>query len=294
MTTPSLEWKPRFLINQPQRILLNEDETSFRISAGVGEMEGGQDYLVRFIISLDEEGLCPSTAFQQTVKALPFLYLSTGELYRFHPENSKVSQRIVEKVIEFEITVTIPEKGFFYDFADLSRIGIEVFSAGRGPTIEVFICHISSFYERNLAAPAGFLMAEGKQAFVPLNEIGDSILDSFMNIGNEPFPGLDELVKSADSEEEAIQVDMVNNPPHYNDTPIDTWEMFILMHHDRPDYIKGALLFNLLKYKDRAGKKTDKDEDIEKMLWHLERLETLFEDSATDYNLYHFLRTKKQ
>ena len=294
MTTQPLEWKPRFLINQPQRILLNEDETSFRISAGVGEMEGGQDYLVRFVISLDEEGLCPSTAFQQTVKALPFLYLSTGELYRFHPENSKVSQRIMEKVIEFEITVTIPEKGFFYDFADLSRIGVEVFSAGRGPTIEVFICHIASFYERNLSVKTGFLMSEDKEHLQPLNQIADSILDSFMNIGNEPFPGLDALVQQASKEEEDLQVDMVNYPPHYNETPIDTWEMFILMNHDRPDYIKGAFLFNLLKYKDRAGKKTDKEEDIKKMFWHLERFETLFQESTVDYSMYHFLRTKKQ
>ena len=87
---------------------------------------------------------------------------------------------------------------------------------------------------------------------------------------------------------------MVNYPPHYNETPIDTWEMFILMNHDRPDYIKGAFLFNLLKYKDRAGKKTDKEEDIKKMLWHLERFETLFQESTVDYSMYHFLRTKKQ
>lgn len=101
--------------------------------------------------------------------------------------------------------------------------------------------------------------------------------------------GAEEVLKKSEQKE----VDMVNHPPHYNATPIDTWEMFSLMFHDRPEYLKGALLFNTLKYKDRAGRKDGTEQDIQKMLWHLKRFETMFPDDAILYNLYHDLRIKK-
>lgn len=92
----------------------------------------------------------------------------------------------------------------------------------------------------------------------------------------EPAP--DVLPKKEDKE-------MVNHPDHYNTTPVETMEMFLLAFHDRPDMIKGALLFNIMKYRDRAEHKNGK-EDIDKMNWYLNRFEELFEEDAKLFRYY--------
>lgn len=93
--------------------------------------------------------------------------------------------------------------------------------------------------------------------------------------------------------------EMVNNPDHYNDNPIETMEMFYLAFGDQPEKIKGALLFNIMKYRDRAGKKKKSDdedikktaeEDIKKMQWYLNQLETHFPESSETYRFYHGIK----
>lgn len=79
---------------------------------------------------------------------------------------------------------------------------------------------------------------------------------------------------------------IVNHPSHYNDTSIETMEMFLLFFHNQPDMIKGALLFNIFKYRDRTGKK-DSLGDIEKMNWYLDKFELLFPEDFELYNIYH-------
>lgn len=83
--------------------------------------------------------------------------------------------------------------------------------------------------------------------------------------------------------------EMVNHPDHYNDTPIETIEMFYLLYHDRPEMIKGALLFNIFKYRDRYQKKNGQ-EDLNKMNWYLDELLTHFEKDTEVYRLYHGLK----
>ena len=78
----------------------------------------------------------------------------------------------------------------------------------------------------------------------------------------------------------------VDHPSHYNHMPIETFEMFLLRYHDRPDYIKGALLFNIDKYRDRSDKKNG-EEDIDKLNWYLDKFEMLFGDDINLYQLYH-------
>lgn len=84
----------------------------------------------------------------------------------------------------------------------------------------------------------------------------------------------------------AIHFNHVNHPLHYNSNEIETMEMILLMFHDKPDYIKGALLFNIFKYRDRLGKK-DSPGDKEKMLWYLDKFELLFPDDFELYSVYH-------
>ena len=79
----------------------------------------------------------------------------------------------------------------------------------------------------------------------------------------------------------------VNHPDHYNDTSIETIEMFLLIYHDRPEIIKGALIFNIFKYRDRLGKK-DSPGDAEKMEWYLDKFELLFPED------YHLLKIYRQ
>lgn len=81
--------------------------------------------------------------------------------------------------------------------------------------------------------------------------------------------------------------EMVTNPDHYNDNEIETFEMFILMFASQPHMIKGALLFNIFKYRDRAKLKGNPKEDSEKMLWYLDKLELLFPEDAHLYQIYH-------
>lgn len=80
------------------------------------------------------------------------------------------------------------------------------------------------------------------------------------------------------TQEQKPDLDMVKHPSHYEDQPIETMEMFLLHYHDRPDFVKGALLFNVHKYSSRASKKNGQ-EDIDKMFWYLGLFEQLFPES---------------
>ena len=86
--------------------------------------------------------------------------------------------------------------------------------------------------------------------------------------------------------------EMVNHPAHYNDTEIETMEMFLLLYHDRPEVIKGALLFNIFKYRDRQGKKESNtlEQDTNKMNWYLDKLVSLFPEDVSLYQIYHTMK----
>ena len=85
----------------------------------------------------------------------------------------------------------------------------------------------------------------------------------------------------------------VKHPDHYNKGILETIEKFILFFHDNPDMIKGALLFNVLKYTDRAEHKGKKEEDEKKAMFYLDVFETLFEEEAQLYNLYRIFKGKE-
>lgn len=85
----------------------------------------------------------------------------------------------------------------------------------------------------------------------------------------------------------------VNHPEHYNKGILETMEKFILFFHDNPDMIKGALLFNVLKYTDRAEHKGKREEDEKKAMFYLDVFETLFEEEAQLYNLYRIFKGKE-
>lgn len=84
----------------------------------------------------------------------------------------------------------------------------------------------------------------------------------------------------------------VKHPDHYNKGILETMEKFILFFHDNPDMIKGALLFNVLKYTDRAEHKGKKEEDEKKAMFYLDVFETLFEDESQLYKLYRVFKGK--
>lgn len=82
------------------------------------------------------------------------------------------------------------------------------------------------------------------------------------------------------------QKEAVHHPDHYNKGLMETMEKFLLMFHDRPDFVKGALLFNIMKYTDRAPFKGKEKEDNDKGGFYLDVFETLFEEDAWMLNLY--------
>ena len=98
----------------------------------------------------------------------------------------------------------------------------------------------------------------------------------------------DPEVEEKPSEEltEEITEDSVNHPSHYNQGMLETMEKFFLMFHDNDDMIKGALLFNVLKYTDRAGYKDDKEQDENKAKFYLDQLELLYPDDIEKFMFY--------
>lgn len=99
-----------------------------------------------------------------------------------------------------------------------------------------------------------------------------------------------------DTVSDAEEPDNIEAPSHYNDSPIETFEMFLLFAQDKPEYIKGALLFNIFKYRDRAGKKkgNSEDEDTQKMLWYLDKMVEFFPNEVWAYNLFHEIRLSQK
>lgn len=99
-----------------------------------------------------------------------------------------------------------------------------------------------------------------------------------------------------DTVSDAEEPDDIEAPSYYNDSPIETFEMFLLFAQDKPEYIKGALLFNIFKYRDRAGKKKDnsEDKDTQKMLWYLDKMVEFFPNEVWAYNLFHEIRLSQK
>lgn len=87
--------------------------------------------------------------------------------------------------------------------------------------------------------------------------------------------------------------EMVDHPDHYNQGLLETMEKFLLYFHGNPDMIKGALLFNVLKYTDRAGHKGNKEEDEKKALFYLDVFETLFDEEFELLGRYRVYKNSK-
>lgn len=116
------------------------------------------------------------------------------------------------------------------------------------------------------------------QELVIENMLGlfDMLLDTDPEIEEKPSEELTE----------GITEDAVNHPSHYNQGMLETMEKFFLMFHDNDDMIKGALLFNVLKYTDRAGHKDDKEQDENKAKFYLDQLELLYPDDIEKFMFY--------
>ena len=87
--------------------------------------------------------------------------------------------------------------------------------------------------------------------------------------------------------------EMVNHPDHYNRTSVETIEKFLLMTDGNEDMVKGALLFNILKYTDRAGHKGDIEVDNKKAEFYLDLLEHLFPNELDHYRAYQSFKKSK-
>lgn len=92
--------------------------------------------------------------------------------------------------------------------------------------------------------------------------------------------------ESEEPKERTKESSAVNHPNHYNQTFLETMEKFLLIYADKPDYIKGAMLFNIIKYTDRAGHKDDKKQDEKKAEFYLNVLKNLFPKDVEFYNKY--------
>lgn len=88
--------------------------------------------------------------------------------------------------------------------------------------------------------------------------------------------------------------EQVNHPDHYNKTPVETLEQFFLMTSGNDDMVKGALLFNIMKYTSRAGHKGDKETDNEKTEFYLDLLKHLYPGEYMNYRKYQSFKKRNK
>lgn len=86
--------------------------------------------------------------------------------------------------------------------------------------------------------------------------------------------------------------EMVEHPDHYNQTPVETIEEFFLATAGNDDMVKGALLYNIIKYTSRAGHKGSAEEDNSKTKFFLDLTKHLFPDDYKNYRKYQSFKKK--
>lgn len=80
--------------------------------------------------------------------------------------------------------------------------------------------------------------------------------------------------------------DTVNHPSHYNQGVMETMEKFIMCFSGNPDYIKGAFLYNIMKYSDRSLFKDQQEEDNGKIKFFRDLFIELFPEEASMHQKY--------
>ena len=80
--------------------------------------------------------------------------------------------------------------------------------------------------------------------------------------------------------------EMVNHPSHYNQGVMETMEKFIMCFSGNPDYIKGAFLYNIMKYSDRSLFKGQQEEDSGKIKFFRDLFIELFPEEASMHQKY--------
>lgn len=94
-------------------------------------------------------------------------------------------------------------------------------------------------------------------------------------------------------EERKTIKEKVDHPDHYNNTAIETMEKILLIFAGQPERIKGALLYNIIKYTDRAGLKGTKKEDEEKTEFFYTMYKKLFPEDMREIETYRDWRDSK-
>lgn len=79
---------------------------------------------------------------------------------------------------------------------------------------------------------------------------------------------------------------MVNHPSHYNQGVMETMEKFIMYFSGNPDYIKGAFLYNIMKYSDRSLFKDQQEADNGKIKFFRDLFIELFPEEASMHQKY--------
>lgn len=79
---------------------------------------------------------------------------------------------------------------------------------------------------------------------------------------------------------------MINHPSHYNQGVMETMEKFIMCFSGNPDYIKGAFLYNIMKYSDRSLFKDQQEEDNGKIKFFRDLFIELFPEEASMHQKY--------
>ncbi len=73
--------------------------------------------------------------------------------------------------------------------------------------------------------------------------------------------------------ENEAQADLINHPPHYQIGGIETIDIIEAMLS--PEEYQGYLKGNILKYRERAEHKGNKQADYAKAVWYMKRLQAI-------------------
>ena len=114
----------------------------------------------------------------------------------------------------------------------------------------------------------------------------DSMKEVLENLKTQDRNELMMEIFKLESEGEEENSDMVNHPSHYNQGVMETMEKFIMYFSGNPDYIKGAFLYNIMKYSDRSLFKDQQEEDNGKIKFFRDLFIELFPEEASMHQKY--------
>lgn len=307
-------WTTKVTNLNPTKIIIPLEEALFRGFIPSADVEFDNKYTLNMRIDLTDKNYSPTEEFLEKLKVVPYLMTKKGSDILLDKDKITMTAERLETYyhisVEFEsvlhpIYTASPEsKKDFLDSVDLSFLGFYLQPGFQTKTEKLIyqIDYLSVLVSEDSLSSEAFTFEPGVvlgedlpftlEDFMDMQEVvnsGDADARDNVNYATEkPVEGpIEDPIEDPIEEVKRQLLAAVNNPSHYNDSEIETFELFLLMNASLPERIIGALNFNILKYRDRVKLKGHQAEDTQKMMWYLSKMTLLFPEEAKLYTAYH-------